>query len=35
MESLETQDSIDIAALQRVALGLVSNDLQEPKFSLG
>lgn len=32
MESTETEDSIDIAALQRVALGLVPvcNDLQHP-----
>lgn len=31
---METQDSIDIVKLQRVALGLVCNDLQRSRFSL-
>lgn len=35
VEEMETQDSLDIAKLQRVALGLVCNDLQRPGFSLG
>lgn len=30
---METQDSLDIAKLQRVALGLVCNDLQRSRLS--
>lgn len=30
---METQDSLDIAKLQRVALGLVCNDLQRARLS--